>query len=121
MVYTLRDRDDSTEPLPDVGDLAVLVAQANSTEQTVSFEISGEEAPVSSAIALTLYRIVQEALTNTRKHAGPQVEVRVHLHYGQDHVTLSVTDNGKAYEHVETGHGICLSGRGERVRAVDVI
>lgn len=119
MVYTLRDRDDSTEPLPDVGDLAVLVAQANSTEQTVSFEISGEEAPVSSAIALTLYRIVQEALTNTRKHAGPQVEVRVHLHYGQDHVTLSVTDNGKAYEPVASGTGTGLQGMVERVQAVD--
>lgn len=119
MVYTLRDRDDSTEPLPNLSDLAVLVRQADSTEQTVTYEVTGEEAPVTSAIALTLYRIAQEALTNTRKHAGQAVDVHVHLHYGKHHVTLSVTDNGKAYEPIASGTGTGLQGMRERVQAVD--
>lgn len=119
MVYTLRDQDESTEPLPDLDQLPQLVAQADSTQQTVRLEITGEPTPVSSAIALTLYRTAQEALSNTRKHAGTDISVHVQLHYDQHKVTLSVTDNGIAYEPVLSGTGTGLQGMQERVQAVN--
>ena len=119
MVYTLRDQDESTEPLPDLDQLPQLVDQADSTEQTVTLEITGEPTPVSSAIALTLYRTAQEALSNTRKHAGTDISVHVQLHYDQHKVTLSVTDNGIAYKPVLSGTGTGLQGMQERVQAVN--
>lgn len=119
MVYTLRDQDGSSEPLPDLSELPTLVQQAHSTDQTVTLEITGEPQEVSAATELTLYRVAQEALSNTRKHAGKDVRVQVQLHYDQSAVTLSVTDDGKAYDPVSNGTGTGVQGMKERVQAVD--
>ncbi|GAA2031907.1 hypothetical protein GCM10009720_10200 [Yaniella flava] len=119
MVYTLRDQDGSAEPLPDLSQLLELVQHADSTEQTVTFEVTGEPAEVSAATELTLYRVAQEALSNARKHAGNDVEIQVQLHYGDTDMTLSVIDNGKEYEPMSTGTGTGVQGMKERVQAVD--
>ena len=119
MVYTLRDQDGSAEPLPDLSQLPELVQHADSTEQTVTFEVTGEPAEVSAATELTLYRVAQEALSNARKHAGNDVEIQVQLHYGDTDMTLSVIDNGKEYEPMSTGTGTGVQGMKERVQAVD--
>lgn len=118
MVYTLRDQDGSTEPLPDISQLPELVRQANSTQQTVTFEVTGTPAEVSAATELTLYRVAQEALSNARKHAGENVTIQVELHYGTTDVTLSVTDDGKEYAPVTNGTGTGVQGMQERVSAV---
>ncbi|OAV63108.1 sensor histidine kinase [Enteractinococcus helveticum] len=119
MVYTLRDQDGSAEPLPDLSQLPELVRQADSTTQTVTFEMSGQPVEVSAAVELTLYRVAQEALSNARKHAGDDVEVKVELDYGHTAITLSVTDNGTAYDPVLNGTGTGIQGMKERVNAVD--
>lgn len=119
MVYTLRDQDGSTEPLPDLSQLPELIQQADSAPQSVSLEITGKPVPVSAAIELTLYRVAQEALSNVRKHAGDDVDVTVQLDYGESKLTLSVTDNGKAYEPLSNGTGTGVQGMQERVHAVD--
>lgn len=119
MVYTLRDQDGSTEPLPDLSQLPELVRQADSTTQTVTFELTGKPVEVSASVELTLYRVAQEALSNARKHAGDDVEVKVALDYGQTAITLSVTDNGTAYDPVLNGTGTGIQGMKERVNAVD--
>ena len=119
MVYTLRDQDGSTEPLPDLSQLPELVRQADSTSQTVTCEVVGEPVEVSAAVELTLYRVAQEALSNARKHAGDDVEVHVKLDYGASDITLSVTDNGKAYDPVLNGTGTGIQGMKERVNAVE--
>ncbi|GAA4105520.1 sensor histidine kinase [Enteractinococcus coprophilus] len=119
MVYTLRDQDGSTEPLPDLSQLPELVRQADSTTQTVTCEVVGEPIEVSAAVELTLYRVAQEALSNARKHAGDDVEVQVKLDYTDQDITLSVTDNGKAYDPVLNGTGTGIQGMKERVHAVD--
>ena len=119
MVYTLRDQDGSTEPLPDLSQLPELVRQADSTAQTVTFKVTGEPVDVSAAVELTLYRVAQEALSNARKHAGDDVEVKVELDYGHAAITLSVTDNGKAYDPVLNGTGTGIQGMKERVNAVE--
>lgn len=119
MVYTLRDQDDSNEPLPDLSQLPALVEQANSARQRATFEVVGEPAEVTAATELTVYRVAQEALSNTRKHAGEDVQVQVQLHYGESYVSLSVTDDGKAYDPVSNGTGTGVQGMKERVQAVD--
>src|SRR5699024_11056326 len=119
MVYTLRDQDESTEPLPDLDQFPQLVDQADSTEQTVTLEITGEPTPASTAIALPLYRTAQEALSNTRKHAGTDIPVHVQLHYDRHNVTLSITENGIAYKPVLSGTGTGLQCMQERLQAVN--
>lgn len=119
MVYTLRDQDGSAEPLPDLSQLPELVRQADSTTQTVTFAMSGEPVEVSAAVELTLYRVAQEALSNARKHAGDDVEVNVELDYEDTAITLSVTDNGTAYDPVLNGTGTGIQGMQERVNAVN--
>lgn len=119
MVYTLRDQDGSSEPLPDLSQLPQLVEQANSARQSASFQVLGEPAEVTAATELTLYRVAQEALSNARKHAGEDVAVQVQLHYDGSAVTLSVIDDGKAYHPDSNGTGTGIQGMKERVRAVD--
>lgn len=119
MVYTLRDQDGSTEPLPDLSQLPDLVRQADSTTQTVTFEAVGDPVEVTAAVELTLYRVAQEALSNARKHAGDDVEVKVKLDYGDNEIALSVTDDGTAYDPVLNGTGTGILGMQERVNAVD--
>jgi len=119
MVYTLRDQDGSTEPLPDLSQLPELVRQADSTTQSVTCEVTGEPVEVSAAVELTLYRVAQEALSNARKHAGDDVKVHVHLHYGASEIVLSVVDDGKEYVPMSNGTGTGIQGMQERVHAVD--
>src|SRR5690625_2381650 len=119
MVYTLRDQDGSTEPLPDLSQLSELVRQAESPQQTVNLEIVGERVTVSGAVELTLYRVAQEALSNVRKHAGNDVDVLGKRKDGATGLTLSVVDDGKAYEPLCHGTGTGIQGMQERVHAVD--
>ncbi|HEY4535736.1 MAG TPA: sensor histidine kinase [Enteractinococcus sp.] len=119
MVYTLRDQDGSTEPLPDLSQLPELIRQADSTTQTVTYEVVGQPVEVSAAVELTLYRVAQEALSNARKHAGNDVDVHVKLAYNDHDIALSVTDDGKAYDPVLNGTGTGIQGMKERVHAVE--
>ena len=83
--------------------------------------ISGRPRPLSKAVDLAAYRIVQEALTNALRHAGP-ASASVSIGYERDRLTLSVVDDGRGGtpEDVEpsagSGHGI--AGMRERALAV---
>jgi signal transduction histidine kinase len=59
----------------------------------VTVEIRGPVRDLPASVDLAAYRIVQEALTNTRKHAGP-ARARVVLHYDEDGLTVQVDDDG---------------------------
>ena len=58
-------------PQPDVEQIEELVDKVRQTGLTVDFKVEGTPRPLPSGVELTAYRIVQEALTNTRKHGGP--------------------------------------------------
>ncbi|MBO0805206.1 MAG: sensor histidine kinase, partial [Nocardiopsaceae bacterium] len=96
-------------PAPGLGDLEDLAAMVRSAGTPVSLEVTGDTATVPSAAALTVYRIVQEALTNVVRHApGAQASVRVRV--GDDGVRIGVTDTGPG-----TGQGPRhTAGRGPR-------
>ena len=74
--------------------------------------VSGRVAPLDQGIELTAYRIVQEALTNARRHAAGAA-VDVELHYREDALLIRVRDNGPGPGREGSGHG--LAGMRERV------
>ena len=81
------------EPQPGMGDLGALVEQARQSGLTVELVTEGEPAPLPPGVDLSAYRIIQEALTNTRKHAGP-VHARVSVRYGGPRLELEISDDG---------------------------
>ncbi len=83
-------------PQPDVGQIEDLVEQVRTAGLPVDFKIEGTPRPLPSGVELTAYRIVQEALTNTRKHGGPDAGASVRLMYFDDGLGLLVEDDGAA-------------------------
>ncbi|GAA3016397.1 sensor histidine kinase [Streptosporangium longisporum] len=92
--------------------LPVLIEEARSSGLPVSLSVTGEPVELTAAVDHAVYRIVQEALTNTRKHAiGARADVR--LAYEPAAVEVEVVDDGLAEEAGVAGFG--LSGMAERV------
>ena len=87
------DADAPLAPQPGMGDLPALIAQARDSGLQVELLTDGAPAPLPSGIDLSAYRIVQEALTNTLKHAGP-VPTRVAIRYRDDELELEICDDG---------------------------
>ncbi len=81
-------------PQPGLGDLDALVERVRGTGLDVSVERAGRPFSVSEAAGLTVYRIVQEALTNALKHAHDPASVEVTLEYRDPDISLRVTDDG---------------------------
>ena len=85
--------------------------------------VVGDPRPVPGTIGLSLYRIAQEALTNTRKHAGAGATAELRLRYETDAVELEVTDTGRGAPQRSAGAKVAAGGLGqqgmrERVAAV---
>jgi signal transduction histidine kinase len=99
IVGVLRTED---EPTPDLGpppgaaDLDALVNGLREAGLDAELAVEGEPVPLPPGVALTVYRIVQEALTNTLKHAGPTRAV-VLVGYRRGWLDLRITDEGRAY------------------------
>ncbi|MEV7145853.1 sensor histidine kinase [Streptomyces sp. NPDC093084] len=111
-------------PQPDVEQIDDLVEQCRSSGLPVDFKVEGTPRPLPSGVELTAYRIVQEALTNTRKHGGPNTGASVRLVYFDDGLGLLVEDDGKGAPHEmyeeggADGQGHGLIGMRERVGMV---
>ncbi|GGS93577.1 sensor histidine kinase [Streptomyces violaceus] len=111
-------------PQPDVQQIEDLVEQCRTSGLPVDFKVEGTPRPLPSGVELTAYRIVQEALTNTRKHGGPNAGASVRLVYFDDGLGLLVEDDGKGAPHElyeeggfdGQGHG--LIGMRERIGMV---
>jgi signal transduction histidine kinase len=106
------EREPALRPQPGLADLEELLAQAGRAGLPVELVIEGAPAPVPAGVDLAAYRIVQEALTNTRKHAGP-ARASVAVRYGPDALELEISDDGRAGVNGGGGHG--LIGMRERV------
>ena len=101
-------------PAQGVGDLPALLEQVRQTGVAVTLTISGGGVALPAGLELTVYRLVQEALTNVLKHAGPAATAAVALRYGAGSVEVSVTDDGRGGA-AEPGSGHGLIGMRERV------
>ena len=85
--------DGALAPMPGLARLGELLEQVRATGQRVELAVEGEPVPLDPGLDLTAYRIIQEALTNTLKHA-PEGRVAVTLRYEPAMLTLEVVDDG---------------------------
>jgi signal transduction histidine kinase len=99
------------EPAPGLGRLSSLTSDAGFP---VAVEVTGPPRPLPAEVDRAAYRIVQEALTNVRRHAGPTVTAAVLVAYTPSSVTVTVTDDGAGGAVGESGNGIA----GMRARVV---
>jgi signal transduction histidine kinase len=115
-------------PQPGLNELDSLLGRVRSTGLAVSLERSGEPFPLSDAAGLTVYRIVQEALTNTLKHAEAPQGVQVVLGFDEPDVRVLIIDDGRSSSRndgpgpdltPQGGHGVV--GMTERATAFDGI
>ncbi|GAA0593204.1 sensor histidine kinase [Actinomadura livida] len=118
------DRDAEREgrelaPQPGLGDLGELLDNVRETGLAVQLWIEGEARSPSPGVDVAAFRLIQEALTNTLKHAGPQARAWVRLYYGDRDLTVEIEDDGRgtatfvADNEDNPGHG--LVGMYERV------
>jgi signal transduction histidine kinase len=84
----------SKAPQPGLADLPDLIAQIERAGLPVELRISGQPRTLPAGVELSAYRIVQEALTNTIKHAGP-ARADVELRYHPDLLEVRVDDDGQ--------------------------
>ena len=107
---------DDISPQPSLKQLDILFNQMRLTGLSISVKIEGKEIPLPPGVDLSAYRIVQEALTNTLKHAGP-VNANVTIRYLGDAVELEIRDNGNTpqSEANKDNKGRGLIGMRERV------
>jgi len=107
-------------PQPGIEQLTSLLEQARAAGLPVSFTVQGVPRPLAAGPALAAYRVVQESLTNARKHAGPAATAAVTLQFCEDRLVIMVTDDGRGARRdgrggraMDSGHG--LVGMRERV------
>ena len=100
-------------PQPGLDDLETLVEQTRRAGLPVDLRVEGTPRPVPLGADLSAYRIVQEALTNARKHAG-EARATVTVRYGTEALEIEVADDGSGSGNGDGGgHG--LVGMRERV------
>jgi signal transduction histidine kinase len=102
-------------PLPGPADLPALVDRVRATGLPVDLTVSGDLTRLPTGVGLSAYRIVQEALTNTLKHAGPDATAAVDVRCASDAVELTVTDTGAGASFDLSNGGSGLHGMRERV------
>ncbi|ASR38293.1 hypothetical protein BAY61_28490 [Prauserella marina] len=110
----LRSPSEHDQEGPGLAQLDLLVEQARSTGLSVVTEVAGERRPLPPDTDLAAYRLVQEALTNVRRHAAASTAT-VRIRYLAGELRIDVVDDGEGGKG-EPGNG--LTGMGERVRAL---
>lgn len=116
MVGVLRQAGDQAdrEPPPGLDQLDRLAAKFRAAGLPVQVHVSGEVRALAPGLDLTAYRLVQEGLTNTLRHASSPHEAEVAIEYGEEALELAVRDDGQSLAaRPEAGHG--LLGLTERV------
>ncbi|MBE8519472.1 sensor histidine kinase [Amycolatopsis sp. H6(2020)] len=103
-------------PQPSLAALPELVDRVRDSGTPVDFGVTGEPATLPAVIELAAYRIVQEALTNTLKHATPGAGCTVALDFGPAGLGIRVADSGEPVPPPSLGNG--LRGIAERIHAL---
>jgi signal transduction histidine kinase len=104
-------------PTPGLGSLDRLLSEVREFGQHVELELIGHRRPLPAALELSAFRVVQESLTNARKHA-PRAKASVQVNYGDEQLEVVVADEGDPYSPRSPGGGLGLLGLRERVALV---
>jgi signal transduction histidine kinase len=119
MLHSTEENDGTFAPQPGLADVEALAARVSDAGLPVAVTVEGLPTPLPASVDLSAYRIIQEALTNALKHAGP-ARASVQIRYDGDQVELVIIDdgqgspaNGAADNHPGGGRG--LIGMRERV------
>ena len=125
LLGVLRERDgtgagsaEALQPVPDLSQLDALIEQVRSAGLDTALELHGQAPDVPAGVQLAVYRLVQEALTNTLKHGGAGARASVRLSFEPGELRVDVNDDGAgtaAPAAAAVGGG--LPGMRERVRA----
>ncbi|MEU8207370.1 histidine kinase [Streptosporangium sp. NPDC049046] len=114
---TLEVLRDDEPPVSGLDRLTELVERSRATGLPATVVVDGERRPLSVDVDRTAYRIVQEALTNAARHAGPAA-ASVRITYGPKELTVQIDDDGRADPGAVPTPGVGLSGMRERVTAL---
>ena len=106
-------------PMPSGADVPTLIEQVAASGLDVSLEVDGPLDEVGTSAGLTVYRVVQEALTNTLKHGGPDVRARVVVRLDGDSARVLVEDDGRGLAVTDDGNGHGIAGMRERIAVHD--
>ncbi|MBN9613573.1 MAG: sensor histidine kinase [Actinobacteria bacterium] len=124
LVHTLRtpEAEDASSTIG-VAQLSTLVAESQGVGVPTTLIVAGDSRPLPMLVNVALYRVVQEALTNVRKHAGRGASAEVRLRFGDRAIEVEVTDDGVRQTLASsTGSagrsGLGLRGMRERIGAV---
>jgi signal transduction histidine kinase len=113
-----QDPGEDLQPVPGLAQLDTLIERVRSAGLDTTLEIHGAAPDVPAGVQLTVYRLVQEALTNTLKHGGTGVRARVRLQFQPGEMRVDVDDDGAgAAAPAAASIGSGLVGMQERVRA----
>lgn len=110
-------RDDDTTPPRGLDHVPALVERARATGLDARLTIEGERPEVPVAVDRTVYRIVQESLTNIARHAAAAT-ASVRIDYGPGALTVRIDDDGRATPESAPEPGVGLLGMRERVHAL---
>jgi len=107
------------QPVPDLTQLDTLIEQVRAAGLDTTLEIHGQAPDVPAGVQLTVYRLVQEALTNTLKHGGAGARASVRLRYLPGELLVDIDDDGAGATTAPAtvGVGSGLLGMRERVHA----
>jgi signal transduction histidine kinase len=108
LLETLRDPGDEGSDEPSsigLADIERLAQASTDAGLPTDYAVIGEPVPVSSTLAVNLYRIAQEALTNARRHAGAGATADVRLRWMPDAVELEIVNTGRTVGVLRPGLG----------------
>jgi signal transduction histidine kinase len=119
MLGVLRADEAPGEPQPGVAQIERLLERARGGGLRVDYAVFGEPVELPAALSLAIYRVTQEAVTNTLKHASAR-NIDVRLRYLERQVEVDISDDGRAHPTLvpkQHGSGMGLVGMRERVQA----
>lgn len=116
------DGVNSRSPLPRISDLESLVESVRQTGRTVNYSVLGDAPPLPSSVETTVYRLVQEALTNAVRYAGT-TPIDIQVIFSPAAITVFVDDDGPGADGKRDSGGVAGGGHGlagmrERLAAV---
>jgi len=97
--------DGDLDPQPGLEDLDTLISQLGDAGLDVALTVEGRPRPIPVGVDVNAFRIIQESLTNTVKHGGPGARSSVVVRYGEQELSITVSDDGR-------GAAVGLSGNG---------